>query len=345
MRLYKTAGIGQLWLLDWQSLRQKTSGRGRFLKLTELSLLLTHAQHDRLYLLDREEEEIGYVRLPIQEQHRRLVETGLVWKRKLAEIRIHPSGKLELQEADAMFEAIHLRKQQEAHRRRMWEKRVVERMEVWLLPENVQRLIRRRREQREQHPLFSVISVFYHPWDYPLMQVFERQIEGDQLFKLDPFLWQSFLFFTEIYRSYNRSSTFSRGRRRPRLFVKRLVHSAPGRPDRIFKEQVIDRWINRPLQTAKRIAPETFASVKDVHEVIYDYLCGLAELGFLQNITPNQASITANGKLYGTFEVLFDRFYPEIFNTNAGIRRFFQQHKLQFIWREWYDLRTGERFP
>ncbi len=87
-----------------------------------------------------------------------------------------------------------------------------------------------------------------------------------------------------------------------------------------------------------------FQSIRTVHEVIYEYLDRLANLGILRNITPQRDTIHSHQKLFGRFEVMFDCFDPVVFQSEATIREFFQTHQLSYRYQMWHDRNSGKRF-
>ncbi|MCG5254324.1 competence protein CoiA [Brevibacillus agri] len=202
-----------------------------------------------------------------------------------------------------------------------------------------------REREREflAHPLrkFALARV----GDYLSHPLFNQKLEGDQLFVIDHRLWQSYLFLTEIHKVYQRKAVFATGTEIPRLFIKHILT----KDDRFFERpfrSVVTRYVDQRLAQTIRRPNERESPGKAVHELVYEYFCRLEALGFLRNTTPNKERISASGMLYGRFDVLFDRFCPDLFgHTERELVAFFRQHDLCYLKGRWFDKKQTRKTP
>ncbi|MED1722163.1 competence protein CoiA [Brevibacillus parabrevis] len=163
--------------------------------------------------------------------------------------------------------------------------------------------------------------------------VFNQKLEGDQLFRIDHRLWQSYLFLTEIHKAYQKKAVYATGTKIPHLFLKHILTRDDRFPERPFRS-VVTKYSDHRLADDRH--------VKAVHVLVYEYFCRLEKLGFLRNITPHKERITPPGMLFGRFEVLFDQFCPGAFgDTEAEIRQFFRQRNLCYLNGRWFEQKQN----
>lgn len=204
-----------------------------------------------------------------------------------------------------------------------------------------QQLQRRREDDFSTNPLrnFAISRI----GDYLSHPLINQSIKGDELFLIDHRLWQSYLFLTEIHRIYQRKSVFSRGTQIPKICINHILIKDSRFPERPF-QTVLKRYINHHLSQYLHTRKQERKGVKMIHELVYEYFCRLENLGFLRNITPKHSQISAERKMFGSFEVLFDRFCPDIFGTTESeVKLFFQQHRLRYLKNVWFDISKNKK--
>ncbi|TKI56885.1 competence protein [Brevibacillus antibioticus] len=216
-----------------------------------------------------------------------------------------------------------------------------QRLSFQTIRRNAEQLKLRREEDFLINPLrnFAIARIGDH-LSHPL---FNQKITGDELFLIDHRLWQSYLFLTEIHKVYQRKSVFGKGIQKPKLIINHILikdHRFPERPFQTVLKRYIDHQFVMDLHTQNHEGQ----GVKMIHELVYEYFCRLVNLGFLKNLTPKQAQISAGGKMFGQFEVLFDQFLPNVFgSTESELKTFFQRHQLRYLKNTWFDIRLNKK--
>lgn len=333
---YKKANISQVWLIGSTLLK---TDRQKFtrIRLNHFSQALNHEQKNKLFIMSVEKETLIFLtNLLSLKSYKTIFRCTHVWEEPLLQTKMSKRGIIDTKEVDKFL----LRKRRSQEKRNM---QLVESMKPWTDPSVYTYHEQQYRKNLTNHPVYQQLIPYYNLAQERVSVLFDQYIEDDQIFKIDHRLWQSFLFFTEIYQIYRRNSKYDSGLVTPTLFVKSIIHKTSRTPNRPFS-QMIEPYLNRTLMKAKRIDPITFDSILCVHEIIYEYLDRLACLGFLRNVSPRKEMISSGGKLFGRFEVVFDRFYPELFHTAEDVQMFFQNHNLHYKWKTWYDVNTGKQF-
>ncbi len=337
---YSQEKISQLWIIG-KSLINADLSKLSIFRMNHFLPALYQKLNGRLFLFSHEKEQMIFLLniAPIK-GYKTLFSCSEVWKESIYRTKISKWGTIESDKVEKYFakKRVHLieRKQMEEQRNLQ----LVNIMKPWTDPEiHSNHKLQYKKTMKEQ-PIYTMIKSFYDLDQQVVSVLFDQTIEGDQVMKVDHRLWQAYLFFTEIYNVYRRSSRYDSGMRIPKLFVKNIDCGGGRTPYRPFKE-VLKPYINQALLRAKRIDPITFAPVLTVHEIIFEYLKRLAHLGFLNILFPQNLE-KSGARLFGRFEILFDRFYPDLFHTEEGVRKFFQSHKLRYRRRVWIDENSGK---
>lgn len=333
---YQNANVSQIWLIG-SSLLKPAQFNSNKVKISHFLKELYNKQAKQIFMLSVDEKKLVYLSgLTPYKRYKSIYAYKNKWEQPLLQSKVSKYGKINTYKAEKAF----VQKNQRIEKSNQC---IVERMKPWLLKDVQSYHKKQFQENLPRHPVYTELSNMYKFNLQSISPVFDQSIQGDQVFTLDHRLWQAYLFFTEIFQCYRRSSKYDSGLKKPQIFISSIIQKKVRSPDRLFRKMIVP-YIYYPLLKAKSIRPQTFSSILYPHELIYVYLDRLSTLGFLRNITNRAERNTAGGKYYGRFEVQFDRYYPEIFRTEDEIFQFFSSHHFVYRRKIWYDLKSGKMF-
>ena len=338
---YKKANVSQLWLIGSTMFNNIYSGLKK-IRLTQFLQALCQEQNGKLFIISPNTAELIYLSgITPYQSYKTIYIYKNIWKGLIIKTKIWKSGVIDTSIAEYIFAQKKQIGEQFRKRREQYNFQLVEWMKPWGDPTIHRHHKEQYRQNITEHPVKKLLESFYDIDRENISVLFDQVIQGDQVFKIDHRLWQAYLFFTEIHRIYERSSKYDNGLKKPTLFIRSILHGTERVPRRPFGK-MIEPYLNRSLLQAKKTDPITFGSILTDYEIIYEYFSRLTMLGFLRNITPQKENISSKGKLFGRFEVLYDRFHPERFHTEEGVQTFFQNHMLQYRRHFWYDVKSSK---
>ncbi len=341
MQRYRNENIKQIWILGTSSLQSIVPTR---FALRTWMQEICRAQQDQLYFLDYHcQSLLIFSGVQVKQPYKTIFTCEWAKRAHIQEVATSAEGNLQLKESVILHSTSGRNRNvvpTEGHSKSS--DALIMQMKNWITPTAYVNLLKKRHLEFDNHPLKRFVLSRLGEERFLQSPLFNQTMMGDYVFLLDHRLWQSFLFLTEIHHAYQRKAKYGLGKSKPTIFIKHLITSDNRFPHRPFMN-IVHRYVNRALLKAKALQPMDFTEVLTIHEVIYEYLNRLATFGLLRNITPKQDSITPGGKLFGRFEILFDRFWPDQFGASeADIRRFFEIHELRYLAGNWYVKRKGK---
>ncbi|MFY0542863.1 competence protein CoiA [Brevibacillus sp. H7] len=342
MEGYRNENIHQIWIVGKSVFQAIIPAR---FTLRTWMYEISRAQQGRLYFLDLTSKSLlSFNGVKIKQPYKTIFTCEWAKSTPLVKVTTSSEGELLLGESITLHSTKTLANQDDKAIEiiSVATGHIINDMKNFTSPSTYLKLLKRRQQEFDKHPIKHFVVSRLGEEKYLDSPLFNQSITGDHAFLLDHRLWQSHLFSTEILNAYARKAKFSMGQIKPTIFIKYLITKDNRFPDRPFMN-IVNRYVNWYLLKAKRMQPMDFSEVLTIHEVIYEYLSRLVTLGILRNVTPKQESITTGGRMFGRFEILFDRFWPVQFGeTEADIRRFFELHVLRYQNGKWFVKRKKE---
>lgn len=192
MAAYRADGIAQLWLLDIGMVTFVNNAKRPRVKLSSLAFNLLREQNNKLFVLDSHKEQLIYLFEPQPGARSKTIhEVEMIWQQPLLQYSITKYGQIETWKIDTIIEERRMVRKQNELRHIQRKQHQVKKMLPWLNKERYKRYKEHLSTIRYGHPLYRLISMFYDCDKYSEAILFNQEIQGDHLFKLDHRLWQS----------------------------------------------------------------------------------------------------------------------------------------------------------